>query len=287
MPPSDSAKLEALIADLGWARSVALSLSTDSNDADDLLQDAVLAALKCGPQAGTTRSWLRAVLVNGARMRHRSLYRRQARERQVASPELTHASVEAAIETREARVALLSAVAHLPVDDRELIRLRYVEDLDSGVIAERLQITPSGARMRLKRALERLRSELDRRTRRSVAPVAGAAVLAPLASAATALLAATLTVVLATQPVPHAVIADSELRALREALHAQVDAANRAVNANEHLLDKLRSRHEQWNTQCSRLMQREQRTRLALVQSLKPVWRARLAASGDLAPFCA
>ena len=52
---------------------------------------------------------------------------------------------------------LFAAVARLPLDYREAIILRYREDLSTQEIAEVLQISVSGVKMRIHRGLDKLR----------------------------------------------------------------------------------------------------------------------------------
>jgi RNA polymerase sigma factor (sigma-70 family) len=58
-------------------------------------------------------------------------------------------------------VDLERALGTLSPDDRRLLAMRYVADLDSTVIASRLGMTASGVRSRLSRTLDRLRRELE------------------------------------------------------------------------------------------------------------------------------
>jgi RNA polymerase sigma-70 factor (ECF subfamily) len=56
----------------------------------------------------------------------------------------------------ELRSRVKTAMAQLPESDRELLVMRYLEQLSSAEIAAILEIGESGARMRIRRALQRL-----------------------------------------------------------------------------------------------------------------------------------
>jgi RNA polymerase sigma-70 factor (ECF subfamily) len=51
------------------------------------------------------------------------------------------------------------ALADLPLDQQEVIRLRYVDELDDRTIATRLSVTPEVVRARASRGLRRLRAD--------------------------------------------------------------------------------------------------------------------------------
>jgi RNA polymerase sigma factor (sigma-70 family) len=57
-------------------------------------------------------------------------------------------------------VDLANALCQLKPEDRALVALRYVADLDSTELAPALGLSPSGVRTRLSRLLDRLRKEL-------------------------------------------------------------------------------------------------------------------------------
>jgi RNA polymerase sigma factor (sigma-70 family) len=74
--------VEALAAHLGWARRLARSLIHVVEEADDVVQEAWIAAWRRPPSTdGPLRSWLGRVLLNRARNRLRGDRRRAERER--------------------------------------------------------------------------------------------------------------------------------------------------------------------------------------------------------------
>jgi RNA polymerase sigma-70 factor, ECF subfamily len=103
------------------------------------------------------REWLVAISANEARQLARRSQRRQVREIRIDG--LDHVADDPAEEID--LVDLERALGGLSRDDRRLLALRYVADLDSTVIASRLGMSASGVRSRLARTLERLRRELD------------------------------------------------------------------------------------------------------------------------------
>jgi RNA polymerase sigma-70 factor (ECF subfamily) len=63
----------------------------------------------------------------------------------------------------ERRGVVRKALALLSSEDRELLRLVYYEEMDSGVLAKRLGLTPGALRVRKHRVLARLGALLERR----------------------------------------------------------------------------------------------------------------------------
>jgi|GEM_PF-734128 len=144
--------------EMGALRRLATALTRDSAQAEDLVQDTWVAALRRPPEERDGAGpWLRTVMRN----RHGSLLRaRRVRERHDATiatePPTT---AEQLALTRQ----LLDEVAALSADDRELILLRFWEGLDATECGARLGCPASTVRTRLSRALQRLRKRMDRK----------------------------------------------------------------------------------------------------------------------------
>lgn len=68
---------------------------------------------------------------------------------------------ERLLERRENAEAVAKALALLDPRDRELIALRYLEDLKLQELADRLELPLGTVKVRIHRALKRLRRELD------------------------------------------------------------------------------------------------------------------------------
>lgn len=71
-------------------------------------------------------------------------------------------STETAVQTRQTSQAIHSALARLHPKDRDIIVLRYLEELSSEDVAEILACSTDNVYVRLHRALTRLRAELER-----------------------------------------------------------------------------------------------------------------------------
>lgn len=152
-----------LLADAGWARELALALVGERATADDLVQDAWVAALRNPPPEDVpARAWLARVIRNLARNRWRGERRREHREREVARPEAMRASDEVAQELDLQR-ALIDALASLPEPLRATVVRRYLHGASSAEIARAEGCPESTVRTRLKRGLDELRVKLDRR----------------------------------------------------------------------------------------------------------------------------
>jgi RNA polymerase sigma factor (sigma-70 family) len=129
----------------------------------DLAQDAVQAAWPVAWQKlgslrdpDRLRPWLMSVAANEARQ----MLRRQRRQG-VTRIEL--ADVGSSVGDPAGRAALMdlaAALRRLSPDDRALLALRYVSDLDATEIGRALGISSSGVRSRLSRLIARLRTEL-------------------------------------------------------------------------------------------------------------------------------
>jgi RNA polymerase sigma-70 factor (ECF subfamily) len=137
---------------------VAFAACGDRDLADDAVQAAWLIAWKKlhslrDPER--VRSWLLAVTANEARQ----LVRRRhgpVVEIDVEAPGDTRNDPSAGIE----RLDLRRALAHLSPDDRALVAMHYVIALSSDELGTAVGTSPSAARMRLSRIVDRLRKEL-------------------------------------------------------------------------------------------------------------------------------
>jgi len=77
-----------LLAEADWLTRLARSL-VGSDDADDIVQETYAAALRSPPDPDRpARPWLRRVMVNVVRMRHRGRVRRDAREQAAIAAEI-------------------------------------------------------------------------------------------------------------------------------------------------------------------------------------------------------
>ncbi len=146
-----------LDTELGALRRLAGALASGA-DADDLVQDTMLAALRRPPtQDRPVRPWLQAVLRNRRVSRLRALAREQARD-----AALPPAPAEPSLEHLQLLQELVAEVRALPEDDRQLLILRFWEGRSTPECAATLGHPPSTIRTQLARTLERLRVRLDR-----------------------------------------------------------------------------------------------------------------------------
>ena len=144
-----------------WVRRLAAGLLRDESAAEDVVQDAWVAALTQPPAEGRLRPWLRRVVHNFAHQHHRGRSRRADRERSSRPPAEQEAPEDFA-RRLEAEQRLTGELARLDEPFRTTLMLRYYEDLEPAEIAARLETSGGTVRWRLKRALELLRERLDR-----------------------------------------------------------------------------------------------------------------------------
>ncbi|MCA8959225.1 MAG: sigma-70 family RNA polymerase sigma factor [Planctomycetes bacterium] len=152
---------EALLDHMSWVHGLARSLVGEDR-ADDLAQEAMLAAMESPPQHGGGRGWLATVLRRRAASTFRSDSRRRRREERCARAE-SIPSEESVLERAELQQALVNAVMELRDPYRRILLLRFFEGLTPTEIAEQRETTSATIRSQLKRALEVLREQLDRR----------------------------------------------------------------------------------------------------------------------------
>ncbi len=127
-------------------------------DAEDVTSDVFERALRYrksyDPAKGSPATWLIGIA------------RRVLAER-ANQPELPVAELPDRIDTLDleqlsvARISMQSALAGLPVRDRELLALRYGADLTAAQIAQLLDMQTNAAEVALHRALARLREVID------------------------------------------------------------------------------------------------------------------------------
>lgn len=152
---------------LGLVYSTALRrVGNDVHAARDVAQSVFSdLAVKAGTIADhrTISGWLHRSTVYAAAKLVRSEQRRRKREQEAhAMMELEQNDPERSA-TTEITPVLDEALAKLRERDRTVLILRFLEQHDYRSIAATLQVSESGARMRVERALTRLRTEFSRR----------------------------------------------------------------------------------------------------------------------------
>jgi len=151
---------EALLQHAGFLRALARSLLLDEGQAEDVVQETYLAALHRSPPEAGARGWLAAVTRNLALKRLRTETR--LRHREAASARTgAHPAAGDVVAKLELHRRLVDAVHRLDEPYRAAIVHRYFEELPPREIAARLGIGVRNVETRLRRALERLREDLD------------------------------------------------------------------------------------------------------------------------------
>ena len=136
---------------------VAYAVCGDAELARDAAQAAWIRAwqgLASLRDAGRLRPWLSAIAANEARQMVRS-----RRRRPVVALELVAVEPNAEGPSSD-RVDLAAALGRLTSDDRVLLAMRYVADIDADEIARLTGRSASGTRGRLSRLRARLREEI-------------------------------------------------------------------------------------------------------------------------------
>jgi RNA polymerase sigma-70 factor, ECF subfamily len=126
---------------------------TGDQNAEDVLQDALLRALRAYPRlrhADHLRAWLYRVTTTTAIDHHR------ARRREVLTDDVPAAPTHDTYDDG----AFETLIAPLPDGTRTALRLRFVDDLDYEGIADRLGISSAAARQRVSTAVRTLRERL-------------------------------------------------------------------------------------------------------------------------------
>lgn len=152
---------ESLLAHADFLRALVSRLVVDQSTADDILQATWLSALKHPPRAGgSVRAWLYRVAQNHVRQLHRGDGRRSAREQEVRRSAQVPSAADI-VERESARRTVVDAVVGLPEHYREVILLRFYEDLPPRKVARTLGIPVETVRSRTRRGLALLRQHLD------------------------------------------------------------------------------------------------------------------------------
>jgi RNA polymerase sigma-70 factor, ECF subfamily len=126
-------------------------LTSDQHAAEDVLQDAMLRALRTYPRlthAEHLRAWLYRITTTAAMDHHR------ARRREVPTQEPPVGAAEPEYDDG----AFEALIAPLPEAHRAVLRLRFVDDLDYEQLASRLNCSPVAARQRVSTAVRTLRT---------------------------------------------------------------------------------------------------------------------------------
>lgn len=143
-----------------FVRALARRLLADEHAAEDVAQEACIAALESPPKSNeAARAWLTRVVRNLSFNVLREKERRARREKTVAREEASEPDVDARIETQR---RVLEAVTALREPYKTTIWMRWFEGLPPREIARRLDLPVETVKSRLKRGLAELQLALDR-----------------------------------------------------------------------------------------------------------------------------
>ncbi|MET0626978.1 MAG: sigma-70 family RNA polymerase sigma factor, partial [Acidimicrobiia bacterium] len=143
----------------------ARSFTRSDADAEDLAQTAVVRALQRGTivsDAARAKWYVMRIVRNLATDQARARARVSVEPR-AEMPELGVLDPtidEGPVDDRDADVAARAAFDELDAIDREVLQLRFLEELAYETVAERLHTTEHGARQRVYRAMQSLRAIL-------------------------------------------------------------------------------------------------------------------------------
>lgn len=167
-PESDHHDLEQQLGKhRGWLRSVIQARLGGPEGTDDILQEVHVAAIEGYVSLRKSHSfsaWLYQIAVRQTALFRRQLGRHKRRLRQ--------AQDKASIEVNDCREPLdylmkserqtiiLQALQQIPVRDRELLVLKYIEGWSYRAIADHLDKTERAVESQLQRARQRLRGRL-------------------------------------------------------------------------------------------------------------------------------
>ena len=149
----------------GVALRLAAVLGGDRDEADDIVQDALVkahAAMGGFRDGASVRPWFLTIVANEARNRRRGRSRRDRREWRVAMCDglLSEPSAEVQVMERLTAQQLVDSLGRLRRDDREVLSCRYLLDLDEAATARVLGCAVGTVKSRTSRALSRLRTQI-------------------------------------------------------------------------------------------------------------------------------
>jgi RNA polymerase sigma factor (sigma-70 family) len=155
-----SDRIQLLLEDLGWLRTLARRLARDPDVADDLVQDACAAALRQQQPPNSWRAWLTTVVQNLMAARRRD-DRRRPRLQSLSEADAVcqgQGSVQRAADQQR----LAAAVMELDEPYRSTVLLRFFDGFPPRRIAREQGVPVATVHSRLQRAMQQLRRRLDR-----------------------------------------------------------------------------------------------------------------------------
>ena len=181
---SDAAYEELVRAQGARLLAVARRLLRSEEDARDAVQDAFISAFRAIDRfEGGSRlsTWLHRIVVNAALMKLRSQQRKPETSIEDLLPRFLEdghfaeppaewqQTADQALERHETRELVRQAIDGLPENYRTVLLLRDIEELDTAETAEALGVTANAVKIRLHRARQALRGQLDEHMREDAA----------------------------------------------------------------------------------------------------------------------
>lgn len=155
-------QLDELVAERAWVARLAYRMVRDRDDAEDVAQETLLAALESPPGADRpARGWLGRVATNVVRLRYRGDTRRARREEWAPRPEPADDNV-AALHKDQTSALLAAAVEALDEPYRSAVLLRFLGERSVAEVAAEQGVPVGTAGWRISEGLKRLRTKLDR-----------------------------------------------------------------------------------------------------------------------------
>ena len=128
-----------------------------ADDPEDIAQEAFARLMRKSPLETDPAPYLRAIVCNLTRNRHRHLrVVREKTPRAVSEPSSEHAAI-----LREDHAEVIAALAKLPARRREAIVLRFWLDLSEREIAQTMGVSPGTVKSSLSRGLAALAQALE------------------------------------------------------------------------------------------------------------------------------
>jgi RNA polymerase sigma-70 factor (ECF subfamily) len=164
--------------------AVAQRLLGSEEDASDAVQDAFISAFRAIDRfEGGSRlsTWLHRIVVNSALMKLRSQQRKPETSIEDLLPRFLddghfaeppaewQQTADQALERSEMRQLVRKAIDGLPEIYRTVLLLRDIEGLDTAEAAEAIGVTANAVKIRLHRARQALRGQLDEHMREGAA----------------------------------------------------------------------------------------------------------------------
>ena len=165
-PPGSRGDLTLLLAHLKAAQNLACWLMRNQTEAEDMVQDAYLLAIRhfAGFRGGDGRAWLLKIVRNTCynRLRQNGVFNQDAAFDEAlhsAGPE--NSDPETALLSTERGQLLRKMLAELPTEYREVLILRELEELSYREIASIAGIPIGTVMSRLSRARRQLQQSLE------------------------------------------------------------------------------------------------------------------------------